>query len=150
MLNENRAAAIGRCPCPCLQPQPAMSSAATSNDPTGRPDLERKIRDLATSLDAQKAVDPFIHIFPAYGSIADAFIILTATSRRHAQGLAEGILRVCREKGHEFLRMEGFDAAQWILVDCNDVIIHIFQDETRALYRLEDLCQYAPPKETLE
>lgn len=135
---------------PILQQNPAMSNSDVSIELSNRPDLARKTSDLAAFLDAQKAVDPFIHIFPDSASITDAFIIATATSRRHAQGLAEGILRVCKEKGHEFLRMEGFDAAQWILVDCNDVIIHIFQDDIRALYRLEDLCLHAPRKEALE
>lgn len=108
-----------------------------------RPGLDQKISDIETFLDEQKAVEPYIHRFHEPNAIADAFIIVSATSRRHAQGLAEGVLRVCKDKGHEYLRMEGFDTGQWILVDCNDVIVHVFQEDTRNLYRLEDLCRHA-------
>lgn len=109
--------------------------------------FEQKLGALTDCLKGQKALDPYIHKFTDSNSIADAFIIVTATSRRHAQGLAESILTVCKEFGYEYLRMEGFDLGQWILVDCNDIIIHIFQEDARALYRLEDLCRYAPRKE---
>ncbi len=147
---SNESGGSGPSPLPPLSRHPVtMNNADIHTELADRPDLGRKVSDLGTFLDAQKAVAPFIHIFPDSGQLADAFIIVTATSRRHAQGLAEGLLRLCKERSHEFLRMEGFDAAQWILIDCNDVIIHIFQDETRALYRLEDLCQHAPTKEGL-
>lgn len=109
--------------------------------------LEQKIKDFESFLEAQKALDPLTFRLTAANAIADAFIIVTATSRRHAQGLAEGILSVCRENGHQFLNMEGFDTGQWILVDCNDVIVHIFQQDSRDLYRLEDLCRHGA-KET--
>lgn len=109
--------------------------------------LDQKINDCVNFLDDQKALDPYIHRFSSPNAIADAFIIVTATSRRHAQGMAEGMLRLCKEKGYEYLRMEGFDSAQWILVDCNDIIVHIFQADTRDLYRLEDLCRHDSAEE---
>lgn len=72
-------------------------------------------------------------------AITDILLIAGATSRRHAQGLADGINQICREKGFEFLGMEGYNLADWILIDCNDVIVNIFQEEPRKLYKLEDL-----------
>ena len=72
-------------------------------------------------------------------AIADSIIICSATSRRHAQGLADGIARLCGEMGHEFMGMEGYDHGEWILLDLNTAILHIFQEEPRKLYRLEAL-----------
>ena len=63
----------------------------------------------------------------------------TAGSMRQAQALADGVAGLCRERGFECLRIEGYAAAQWILVDCNDIIIHILLAPARELYRLEDL-----------
>lgn len=72
-------------------------------------------------------------------SIIDIFIVATAASRRHAQGLADGISVICKERGYEFLGMEGYDLGEWILVDCNNVIVNILQEEQRKLYKLEEL-----------
>lgn len=110
----------------------------TASDKHG---LRDRLAALSGFLADQKATDPFVHIFNDGNSVADAMIVVTASSGRHAQGLADGILRLCPEKGQDFLRMEGYDGASWILMDCNDVIIHIFQADIRAIYRLEELCR---------
>lgn len=72
-------------------------------------------------------------------SLSEAIVIATATSVRHAQGLAEHVLQSAKQEGYEFLRMEGNSVGQWILLDLNDVVVHIFQSEARVLFRLEDL-----------
>ena len=72
-------------------------------------------------------------------SFADAIIIVTATSRRNARGIADAIRKFCRESGVKVLGVEGYDIADWILVDCNDIIINIFLEEARNLYKLEEL-----------
>lgn len=90
-------------------------------------------------LDAQNAQDIEIINVKSPESITDIIMVAGAASRRHAQGLADGISRICRENAFEFLGMEGYNLADWILIDCNDVIVNIFQEEVRKLYKLEDL-----------
>lgn len=90
-------------------------------------------------LESQNARDIEIMDVKSSESITDVIMVAGATSRRHAQGLADGISRICKENDFEFLGMEGYNLADWILVDCNDVIVNIFQEEPRKLYRLEDL-----------
>lgn len=80
----------------------------------------------------------------AENSLSEAVIIVTASSARHAQGLADNLLKLSREAGHEFLSLEGYNVGQWILLDFNDVIIHIFQADYRDLFRLDDLWSSAP------
>ena len=75
---------------------------------------------------------------------SDAILIATANSLRHARSLADGLLELCRERNYEFLRMEGYQNGQWILVDLNDLVVHIFQTETRNLFRLEGLWKGSP------
>lgn len=77
-------------------------------------------------------------------SLSDAVIIATATSVRHGQGLAEHVLQSSRDHKYEYLRMEGNVVGQWILLDLNDVVVHIFQMDSRALFRLDDLWPSAP------
>ena len=65
--------------------------------------------------------------------------MVSATSVRHAQSLADGVSALCHEQNYEYLRMEGYNAGQWILVDCNDIVVNIFQQSVRDLYQLENL-----------
>ena len=71
--------------------------------------------------------------------IFDGVLIASAASLRHGQGLADIVLEKSKESGLEFLRMEGYNVGQWILLDMNDLIVHIFQEDARELFRLEDL-----------
>lgn len=71
--------------------------------------------------------------------ITDAIIVAGASSVRHAQGLADFVLEQGKAANYEFFQMEGYKNGLWILLDFNDVILNIFQDEQRDLYRLEDL-----------
>ncbi len=72
-------------------------------------------------------------------SVSEATVIVTATSVRHGQGLADHVLDLCKGEKFEYLHMEGYTVGQWILLDLNDVVVHIFQGESRELYRLDDL-----------
>jgi ribosome-associated protein len=66
-------------------------------------------------------------------------VFVTARSAKHAQSLADEIMHRLAEKKWEFFGVEGMQAGQWVLVDCNDVIVHVFQDEMRTLYNVEGL-----------
>lgn len=80
----------------------------------------------------------------ARGVFTDALVVVTAGSARHGQSLADGLAALCHERKYEFLRMEGYEAGQWILVDLNDIIINIFLEPVRELYRLESLWEHIP------
>ncbi len=80
------------------------------------------------------------------GGFADALLVLTAGSMRHAQSLADGVAALCHERNYEYLRVEGYEAGQWILVDLNDIVINIFLEPVRELYRLEALWGQSPAR----
>ena len=101
--------------------------------------LENELAAICELLADRHAVDATSIETPGHEAIADAIIVCGATSRRHAQGLADGVASLCREKGYEFLGMEGYEPGEWILLDLNNIILHIFQEEPRRLYRLEEL-----------
>lgn len=114
-------------------------------------ELEEKIEDFLKVMEEQKGDDPIVVRIPPDNSIADAMITCSASSRRHTQGIADAIAKMCHEKGYEVLGIEGKQEADWILLDCNDIIVHILREEIRNLYRLEDLwaaaSQYKENKE---
>ncbi|WP_235896600.1 ribosome silencing factor [Oceanidesulfovibrio marinus] len=69
----------------------------------------------------------------------EAAVLVTGTSARHAKALADAVLDMCREQNIEYLGMEGYKGGLWILMDLNDILVHIFQGEGRSLFNLEGL-----------
>ena len=74
----------------------------------------------------------------------DVVIVVTASSLRHAKSLADGLMEQCTKNNYEFLRMEGYQTGQWILADLNDIVVHIFQQDVRELFRIESLWKESP------
>ncbi|MDR2694851.1 MAG: ribosome silencing factor [Deltaproteobacteria bacterium] len=110
---------------------------------------EKKLETLGRWLHEHKALRPVSLCVAGRNAWTEALIIVSASSIRHAQSLADGILAWCREQGLEFLSMEGYQAGQWILVDLNDVVVNIFQVPARELYRLESLWAESPEPASL-
>ncbi|MGE7112186.1 ribosome silencing factor [Lysinibacillus sp. NPDC047702] len=76
--------------------------------------------------------------------LADYFIIAHGNSDRQVQAIARELQDVAEKEGYEIRRVEGFDAARWILVDLGDVVAHVFHKDERAYYNLERLWGDAP------
>ena len=103
-----------------------------------------KIPAIAMWLEEKKAVDLLALDLSSQHSFTEGIVIASASSIRHAQGMADFILEQCKAAQYEYLRMEGYQAGQWILLDLNDVVVCLFQHEERMLYALEDLWPKAP------
>lgn len=75
----------------------------------------------------------------------DFFVIASGTSAAHVRGIARGVVESLAAIDRSPDHLEGLSAGHWVLVDCVDVIVHLFHPDTRAFYRLEQLWQDAPP-----
>ena len=74
------------------------------------------------------------------GAISDAFIVCSATSNTHAEALSMEVDRQMLEELKEKpLRVEGKENGLWIIMDYGDVLVHIFERETRNFYDIEGL-----------
>ncbi|MBQ4133824.1 MAG: ribosome silencing factor [Desulfovibrionaceae bacterium] len=107
-------------------------------------DVAEKLKIIAEWLEDKKAREAVIIDLRGMGAYADGIVIVSAGSVRHAQGLAEHVRMQAKAENYEFLHYEGFQAGQWILIDLNDVLVNIFQAQTRELYNLEGLWSDAP------
>lgn len=76
--------------------------------------------------------------------IADVFVIATGTNKRQVQAMAEEVEDQLKLHDRAPLRIEGKDDGDWMLVDYGDLVVHLFQPETRAFYSLERLWGDAP------
>ena len=127
-----------------IPPTPQASSLHPANRRYSVAPAPEKALVLADWLEASKAADVTVIDVTGLNPCMDALIVATATSARHARALADGLLEQSRLHEYEYLRMEGYQAGQWVLVDLNDVVVHLFLTETRALYRIEALWRDAP------
>lgn len=72
-------------------------------------------------------------------SITDFMVICTGTSNRHVSAIADHLLEEAKKQGHLVLGSEGQQDADWVVVDLDSIIVHVMQEESRALYELEKL-----------
>lgn len=70
---------------------------------------------------------------------ADFLVVMTGRSDRHAQAIAQGIEEELRKKGVRATSVEGLPHGTWVLMDFGDVVVHVFQHDTRQLYDIEGL-----------
>lgn len=105
--------------------------------------VEEKLKRVSSWIQEKKGGDILALDLTKSHSFTEGIVIVTASSVRHAQGLADHVLAEGKAERYEFLHMEGYQTGQWILLDMNDLVVSIFQKEARELYRLEDLWQNA-------
>ncbi|EFC76837.1 LOW QUALITY PROTEIN: iojap-like protein, partial [Segatella buccae D17] len=79
------------------------------------------------------------------GSIANYFVICQGSSPAQVEAIAESVSDFARKKaGEKPVNVVGLGNDQWVAIDYVDVLVHIFQPETRAFYDLENLWEDAP------
>ncbi len=90
-----------------------------------------------TALEDKKAEDIRIIDISEVSVVADYFIIATGNNRSQIQALSDHVQETLERAGYEMKQIEGYQTANWILMDFGDVIIHIFDKENRLFYNLE-------------
>jgi len=105
--------------------------------------IEEKTRVCALAADNRKANGIVVLDVEPLSSIADRFLICSGSSDRQVRAIADAIREELSKQGEKPLAIEGYDQGTWILIDCADLILHVFDDETREFYDLEHLWQQA-------
>ena len=97
-----------------------------------------KAKNIAKILDKKKAIDIVGIETKELTVMSDYFIIASGTSNTHVRALADEVDDEMKKLGVEVDHIEG-RATGWILLDYNDVLVHIFQPESRQYYNIERL-----------
>lgn len=92
----------------------------------------------------KKALDPVVLDLKGLSSIAEYFIILTGTSDRHVQAVAENIMDAFKAVGNTLLGEEGLRYGKWVLLDYGEIVVHVFLEPVREYYDIEKLWIDAP------
>lgn len=107
--------------------------------------IEVRVKDAVEAALDRKAFDLDVLSVGKLTSIADYFVICSASNERQTQAIADAIDGKLREKhSSKPLFTEGSGLGRWILVDYGDFIIHVFTEECRKFYALERLWGDAP------
>jgi ribosome-associated protein len=93
---------------------------------------------------AHQGVEPVLLEVTNFCSFADFFILCSGGSRRHVLALAQHVEEALAQAGVKPLGVEGLEEGQWVLMDYNTLVIHIFMQEQREFYNLEDLWSEVP------
>ncbi|UCF89604.1 MAG: ribosome silencing factor [bacterium] len=92
----------------------------------------------------KKALDPIALDLRGLSSVAEYFVIVTGTSDRHVQAVAENITEAFTAIGVEPLGEEGLREGRWVLLDYGEVVVHVFLEPVREYYDIERLWIDAP------
>ncbi len=89
------------------------------------------------ALEDKKAEDIHIIDISEVSTLADYFIIANGTNRSQIQTLADHVEEVLGRAGLPLKQTEGYESANWILMDYRDIVVHIFDKENRLFYDLD-------------
>lgn len=93
----------------------------------------------ARAAESKKARDLLILDVREVTSFTEFFVICTASSHRQAQTIADEVGMQLKQMGELPVSAEGYDTAEWILLDYGDFLVHIFSESARSYYELERL-----------
>lgn len=91
------------------------------------------------ALEDKKAEDIKVIDISHISTIADYFIIANGTNKSQIQTMTDNVAEVLGKAGHPEKHIEGYQNANWILMDFQDIIVHIFDKENRLFYDLEHI-----------
>ncbi|QWV93047.1 ribosome silencing factor [Geomonas oryzisoli] len=112
------------------------------------PAVERAVKCAAFALD-KKALDVKVLEIKNISSIADYLVLATGRSDRQVQAMADSVKQGLKPID-KAIDTEGYDEGRWVVVDFGDVIVHLFQEDVRKIYNLDDLWSRAPQIEIPE
>ena len=128
MSSEVHAAGVGR---------RGASSTASADD------FDDRIRSALHAAAEKKAIDLTVLDLRGVATFTDYFIIATGANKRQMQAIVDGIVEHLKRRGSPAARVEGYQAAEWILIDYGDFIVHVFDEKSRKFYDLEYLWREA-------
>lgn len=109
--------------------------------------LEEKTTLCINAAIEKQASDIVLLDLKGISTVTDSFLVCSGSSTRQVQAIADAIDESMSKRDKEPEGVEGYPQARWILMDYNDLVVHIFHEETRRFYDIERLWAKAPTQE---
>jgi ribosome-associated protein len=100
---------------------------------------DRLLNIVTDAIDDMKGVDMMVIDVRDMTSITDRMVIASGTSTRHVKSIADTVALKAKQGGFPALGVEGAQAAEWVLIDLGDVVVHVMTPAIREFYALEKL-----------
>lgn len=119
--------------------------ASKSSKPQSSNAVEFSAKDVLdtviSSLDDSKAEEIITIDITGKSALGDYMVVASGRSHRHVASICDQLLKALKGQGYGTVKVEGQQAADWVLIDAGDVIVHIFRPEVREFYGLEKMWQ---------
>ena len=99
------------------------------------------------ALEDRKGIDVHAIDISEISTLADYFIIANGTNSNQVQAMADSVQDALGRSGYLTKNVEGYESANWILLDFGDIIVHVFDSENRVFYDLERIWRDGKPIE---
>ena len=126
-------------------PVPASSTPAGPAAPSA--EVEALHALVLKSLDDDQAVEVVTIPLAGKSSIADHMVIASGRSSRQVASMATKLADKIKQQFGRIVRIEGLPVADWVLIDADDVIVHLFRPEVRTFYNLERMWAFGDESE---
>ncbi len=101
--------------------------------------MNQALKIAVKAVDDKKGIDVVVLDITSVATFTDYFLICSGDSTRQIQAIADEVQQKLAANGHRPAHVEGYNNAEWILMDYLDLVIHIFSRKARAYYDLERL-----------
>src|SRR5258708_29121282 len=132
LSSEAQAAALG-----------SRVTAGTHVTTSDLSDFDERIRRTINAAWEKKALNLTVLDLRDIASFTDYFVIASGTNRRQVQAISDEVVEQLKHSGTRAARVEGYQTAEWILVDYGDFVVHVFDEKARRFYDLERLWREA-------
>jgi ribosome-associated protein len=128
------------------QPLPAQAGSPHALMSQAETPSSRLHALVLAQLDDDQAQDLVSIPLAGKSSIADYMVIASGRSTRQVAAMAQKLAEKIKHAGFGSARIEGLPAADWVLIDAGDVVVHLFRPEVRSFYNLERMWGFGEDK----
>lgn len=121
------------------QSRPSTCMAKSPKSPASPAALPDHVMTVVEAARAKKAVGLTVLDLRSAGAFADFFVICSGQTGRQVKAIVDAIEEALKKVGVRPSHIEGYEHAEWVLVDCFDFIVHVFTPQMRTFYSLERL-----------
>lgn len=126
-----------------LRSELQTASAGGRGESAGLSAFDDRIQTALRAAAEKKAFDATVLDLRGVATFTDFFVITTGGNKRQMQAITDEIVEQLKGRGSRAARVEGYQTAEWILIDYGDFIVHIFEEKSRRFYDLERLWRQA-------
>ena len=106
-------------------------------------EFDERMRRAINAVAEKKGIEPTALDLRGISSFTDFFLLVTGANRRQVQAITDEVVEQLKRSGSPAARVEGYQNAEWVLIDYGDFVVHVFDDKARRFYDLERLWREA-------